>query len=336
MLKRLLTLATHKIYSLPVLVMMPHSRCNCRCVMCDIWKANQNKTEISFEELQKHMEDFKRLNVLEIVFSGGEALMHTNLWKLCTLLKENKIRITLLSTGLLLENNAQTIISHIDNVIVSLDGSENVHDKIRNIPEGYKKIARGIAALKKINPRYKITARSVVQRLNYNDFPNTVRSAKSIGLDSISFLAADVSTSAFNHTSGTLNGVALQKNDVIEFEKILEQSFVELRDEYESGFIAESPEKMRRVLQYYKALNGEGNYPKINCNAPWVSAVVESNGDVMPCFFHKPYGNIHQQKFTDIINSREAVTFREKLDMATDNICSKCVCSLKLSPLQMR
>ena len=23
---------------LPILVLEPHSRCNCRCVMCDIWK----------------------------------------------------------------------------------------------------------------------------------------------------------------------------------------------------------------------------------------------------------------------------------------------------------
>src|SRR3954469_1298194 len=123
MLKRLLTIATNKIHSLPVIVLMPHSRCNCRCVMCDIWKANQNKKEISLDELQKHITTFKKLGVREIVFSGGEALMHSNLWKLCDLLKSANIKITLLSTGLLLKKNAIEIIQYIDNVIISVDGS---------------------------------------------------------------------------------------------------------------------------------------------------------------------------------------------------------------------
>ncbi len=41
------------ITSLPILILYPHSRCNCRCVMCDIWKTNDT-AEISFEELQRH------------------------------------------------------------------------------------------------------------------------------------------------------------------------------------------------------------------------------------------------------------------------------------------
>src|SRR5574339_587902 len=109
--------------------------------MCDIWKANHEKKEISAEELQKHIKHFKRLGVREVVFSGGEALMHSNLWKLCSLLREIGIKITLLSTGLLLERNADHIISNCNEVIISLDGSQTVHDKIRNIPQGFEKLA---------------------------------------------------------------------------------------------------------------------------------------------------------------------------------------------------
>jgi Fe-coproporphyrin III synthase len=339
MLKRLLTLATHKIYSLPILVMMPHSRCNCRCVMCDIWKANHTKKELSFEDLQAHIDTFRKLSVREIVFSGGEALMHSNLWKLCALLRENKIRITLLSTGLLLENHVDDIVRYIDQVIISIDGNEAVHDQIRNIPGGYKKISKGIVALRKANAKFKISARCVLQRQNYTDFISTVRSAKDIGVDKISFLAADVTTTAFNHSgrwhSESESDIALSKNEVDEFEKIIDQSFLTLKPEYASGFIVESPGKMKKIVQYYKALAGMGSFPSVACNAPWVSAVIESNGDVMPCFFHRPYGNIYNNTFSDIINSKHAIGFRQKINITTDPICSKCVCSLKLSPLQM-
>lgn len=334
MLKRLLTLATDKIYSLPIIVLMPHSRCNCRCVMCDIWKANQVKMEISAEELQKHVSHFISLGVREVVLSGGEALMHSNLWKLCSILRENKIRITLLSTGLMLERNALEIRRNIEGVIVSLDGSQPVHDKIRNIPQGFEKLRAGVRELKKPDPSYRVTARCVLQRHNYNDFINTVSAAREMGLDQISFLAADISTSAFNHAevgiAERISEVALNRQESQEFQEIIEKSFTGLSSEYDSKFIAESPTKMRKIVQYYKAVNGLSEFPGTECNAPWVSAVIESDGRVMPCFFHAPYGNINEGDFLGIINSDQAIEFRRKLDVKRDPVCRKCVCSLKL------
>lgn len=339
MLRRLLTLATDKIYNLPIVVLMPHSSCNCRCVMCDIWKANNAKKEISAETLEKHIGTFKKLGVREVVLSGGEALMHSNLWKLCALLNDYKIRVTLLSTGLLLKKNAKDIIENINNVIVSLDGSEQVHDRIRNIPRGFAKLSEGIRELKTLKANFPITGRCVLQRYNFFDFINIVKTAKKIGLDKISFLAADISTTAFNRsrqwTDERVADVSLTKEETFEFEKIIEQSFIELLSEYQTGFIAESRNKISNIAQYYKAVNKVGSYPGIACNAPWVSVVVESNGDVMPCFFHKPYGNIYEDGLLEIINSTQALGFRKNLNMATDDICKKCVCSLKLGVSQM-
>ena len=94
------TLATHHIHTLPIITLMPHSRCNCRCVMCDIWQANKNMREISQADLERHMDSLRKLQVRWVVLSGGEALMHSNLWALCRLLKAENIKITLLSTGL--------------------------------------------------------------------------------------------------------------------------------------------------------------------------------------------------------------------------------------------
>ena len=339
MLDRLLTLTTHRIYNLPIVVMMPHSRCNCRCVMCDIWKANHEKKEISTEELQKHLKNFEKLKVREVVLSGGEALMHSNLWRFCSLLREKGIEITLLSTGLMLERNAKEIVSNCKEVIVSVDGSEQVHDRIRNIPHGFEKLSDGVKELKRIKPGYRVTARCVLQRYNFDDFINTVKSAREIGLDQISFLPADISTTAFNHlepwTKERVSEVALNVDETKVFENIIENSFSTLKQEYDTRFIAESPAKMKKIVQYYKAINGLGDFPGTVCNAPWVSAVIESDGRVMPCFFHKPYGNIYEGDFLEIINSPGAIAFRKNLHIKEDPVCKKCVCSLKLGITQM-
>ncbi|MEP6735255.1 MAG: radical SAM protein [Chryseolinea sp.] len=334
MLARLLNFATDRIHELPVLVLMPHSRCNCRCVMCDIWKANHNKKEITVEELQKHIAAFESLGVKEIVFSGGEALMHSNLWRLCQMLRDRKIKLTLLSTGLLLERNVLKILEYFNEVIISIDGSQPVHDKIRNIPNGFEKLSAGVRALKLHSLSFRITARCVLQKLNYFDFPNVVKEVKNIGIDQISFLAADVSTGAFNHESimpdESVSQIALSSAECDSFETILESSFIELKSEYASLFIAEQPDKMRRLVQYYRAINGTTSFPRVVCNAPWVSAVLESDGRLMPCFFHEPYGSIYENTFNDVLNSSKAILFRKKLNVSRDPVCQKCVCSLKL------
>lgn len=339
MIKRLLTLATDKIYNLPIIVLMPHSSCNCRCVMCDIWKANSAKKEISADTLRKHVGEFRKLGVREVVLSGGEALLHSNLWGFCSVLKEQHIRVTLLSTGLLLRKHAAAIIEHIDGVIVSLDGDEPVHDRIRNIPGAFRKMWDGITELKKLRDNFPVSGRCVLQRGNFRQFFDIVKAARRMGLDHISFLAADVSSEAFNHPGGwpseNVSDVALSKSEALEFEEIICRSALELRSEYTSGFISESPLRLKRIVEYYKAINGMADFPRAVCNAPWVSAVIESDGSVLPCFFHKPYGNIYEKNFQQIINSKQALDFRRNLDMRSDETCKKCVCSIKLRPYQM-
>jgi MoaA/NifB/PqqE/SkfB family radical SAM enzyme len=65
---------THVIEKLPILILYPHSRCNCRCVMCDIWKID-TITELSIADLDRHANDLEALAVRWVVFSGGESLM---------------------------------------------------------------------------------------------------------------------------------------------------------------------------------------------------------------------------------------------------------------------
>jgi Fe-coproporphyrin III synthase len=339
MFRRLLTFTTHRIHNLPVVVLMPHSSCNCRCVMCDIWKANHIKKEIAVEVLEKHLHTFRKLKVREVVLSGGEALLHSNLWKLCRLLRDANIRVTLLSTGLLVKKFSREITQHVNQVIVSLDGSEEIHNRIRNIPNAFAKLAEGIRELKTIAPDYRVTARCVLQHHNYRDFVNIVKAAKSVFLDQISFLPADISTQAFNRNNGVdqhqVEDVTLTTEEALDFERIVRNSFEELKSEYENKFIAESPAKMLKIVQYYRAVNNLGDFAPVVCNAPWVSAVVETDGSVMPCFFHKPMGNIYEKELLEILNSKEAITWRKNLDMKTDPICKKCVCTLKLGVTEM-
>ena len=122
-------------------------------------------------------------------------------------------------------------------------------------------------------------------------------------------------------------------DEVKAFVRILDDVIDRYAPDFASGFIAETPEKLRRLPRYFAALNGDGDFPTTTCNAPWVSTVVEADGTVRPCFFHNPLGNIHEQSLETILNAEAAQAFRRRLDVTRDAICRKCVCTLYLSPV---
>jgi MoaA/NifB/PqqE/SkfB family radical SAM enzyme len=315
--------------ALPVLILYPHSRCNCRCVMCDIWKTDSIQ-EISAAELERHGEDIARLRVRWVVFSGGEPLMHSDLFRLCRFLRARNIRTTLLSTGLLLRRYADQIVECLDDVIVSLDGHSEIHDAIRRMPGSFNLLAAGVEALHQREPEFAVSARSTVQALNHAHLRTTVETARGLGLSSISFLAADVSSEAFNRPNGWTpkrqEQVALTADQI----PTLESEIEALIDRGEcGGFVVETPEKLRRIASHFRAHLGLQPPISPQCNAPWVSAVVESDGLVRPCFFQRPIGTVGKgASLLEVINGPKAIRFRLNLDIATDAVCRRCVCSL--------
>lgn len=333
--KRYLTLNSNRILTMPILILMPHSSCNCRCIMCDIWQANQDKRELSPKDLERHLSIFKKLDVKWVVLSGGEALMHSNLWTLCQMLEELKIKITLISTGLLLKREAGNVVKYCDEVIVSLDGSPTIHNQIRNIPRAYEKMADGIKVLREFKHDFYVGARCVIQKENFLDIPNIIDTAHTLQLNQISFLAADVSSTAFNREqiwqSDRVADIALSSQETAQFSDLLEKVIDAYANDFSTGFIAENPHKLRRILHYYAALNDEASFPETSCNAPWVSVVIEADGVVRPCFFLPKMGNIKENNLDEILNSSGSIAFRKQLDVKTDPVCQKCVCTLNLS-----
>ena len=85
----------------------------------------------------------------------------------------------------------------------------------------------------------------------------------------------------------------LSGDETDELDTVVEALIEKRAGDFASGFIAESPAKLRRLSRYFRALNGGGPFPETDCNAPWVSTVVEADGSVRPCFFHRTLGSIH-------------------------------------------
>jgi MoaA/NifB/PqqE/SkfB family radical SAM enzyme len=334
--QRYRTLQTDKITALPIVILMPHSACNCKCVMCDIWKGNHNLKQLTERDVEGLMDSLKRLGTRQVVMSGGEALLNPNFFSFCDILHRGNIKITLLSTGLSLHRHASRLIDSVDDIIISLDGDEPLHDTIRNVPGAFRKLKDGVARLHALRPSFRITGRSVIHRLNFRHWPAIIEAGAAMGLDQLSFLPADVSSEAFNRAQPwdepRQHEILPALEELPELLEIIQRIIRDHAARFDSSFIAESPAKLSRIGEYYGAFYGLNPFPYKKCNAPWVSAVVEADGTVRPCFFHAPLGNIHESPLAGILNSEKAVGFRKSLDMDSDPTCVKCVCYLNLSP----
>lgn len=324
---------TSRLESLPILALSVHSACNCRCVMCDIWKANADKREIASEDLARHVEDLRALRVQRVMLTGGEPLLHRNLWALCSQLQALRIRVTLVTTGLLIEPHAADIAAVADTVVISLDGDHETHDRIRRVKGGFDRIARGVMALHAQRPTPRLIARSVIQRDNLGAIHETISAAHHMGFDEISFLAADLDTPAFNRPlpwpADRVAEVTIAGEDLHRLQDSIEHAVLLSPELFDNGFVVGGRASLDRILQYYLARAGRGPLPEVQCNAPWVSAVLEPDGVVRPCFFHNSYGST-TDGFERALNSPRAIAFRRHLDVARNATCRQCVCSLNL------
>jgi MoaA/NifB/PqqE/SkfB family radical SAM enzyme len=325
--------AAHQIRTMPVVVISPHNQCNCRCVMCDIWRIRASQ-EIKVADLERQLASLRELGVRWVVFTGGEPQLNDQLGALALVLRAEGIRVTMLTAGLLLESHAESVAATMDDVIVSLDGPPAVHNRIRRVPGAFEQLATGIKALRQIRPEIVVRGRCTVQKANHHSLCAVVQSAKEMGLNSISFLAADLTSDAFNRPQGwqpdRQDRVALTVDEIKILQAEIEQLICKHGLDSDAGFVAESADKLRRLVLHFRAHLGLAQPRAPRCNAPWVSAVIEASGDVRPCFFHPALGNIHRQSLHEIVNSPDALQFRANLDIAGNPVCRRCVCSLHI------
>jgi Fe-coproporphyrin III synthase len=320
-----------RLSSVPILLFHVHENCNCRCVMCDIWQREGGR-EIDLEWLERQRSSIQRLGVKQVVLTGGEPLLHSRFNDLCVFLKKLGIRITLLTTGLLLAKRAESVAKSVDEVIVSLDGPEEVHDQVRRVRGAFKLVRDGIRAVRRHSPAMPFHARTTIQKMNHGLLRQTVKAAHFLLLDSISFLAADVTSTAFNRDliwpGERQRQIVLTRGEVQELEEEIEALVEENAVEFETRFILESREKLRGIARRFREQLGDLAPRAPLCNAPWVSAVVEVDGGIRPCFFHGKIGDASAMPLEQAVNSTAAMEFRTLLEVENNPTCQRCVCSL--------
>jgi len=310
-----------------VLYLLLTNNCNSRCITCSYWK-NKDKNSFKKKDILNIIKGFYECGLDTVIFSGGEPLLEKNIFSFSKEIKKEfpLLELRLLTNGLLLNKYANEVSKYFDTVVVSLDADNSeIYKKIRGI-EGFNLVVKGINRIKNLNKKIEIRLRCVIQKKNYKRIYNIINLAKNLKADKISFLPADVqSKNSFKRVSGekiNKEDMVLNREENEEFKSIIKNI---ISSANKNKILFHGGVDLFKIYRYYSILNKGSKFPKMKCNVPNFSLVIDNNLDLYPCFFTGKITSVNgMNNISDVFKNKKFKEIR-KNTFKNSLQCRRCV-----------
>ncbi|MCA1581209.1 MAG: radical SAM protein [Acidobacteria bacterium] len=353
--------------------------CNLRCKMCGQWgdtgiyrsdgfpaSATDGQSEgARIRELiglnrQMDLPDYVRL-LDEIApwqpivsLFGGEPLLYPDILPLVREIKKRGLTCTIITNGGRLEQYARDLVeAGIDSIAVSIDGPEEVHNRIRGKADAYQKAVDGVRAIARWRkelgrPMPMQIAILPVTELNIGDIAAAVAALRELPIDTINvglrwFVPKETGSeyeSVMRETFGVagdswkgfefdakaaMDGTKTrQMTDLVKLLKGLKRRrFLDsAQGKPWTSFVPDvAPSKVPEYFSDFQQTFGHNL-----CPVAWYFAQVEPDGDVTFCGDFPDYviGNVRRETFREVWTGEKATRFRDKLAKEPLPICNRC------------
>ena len=268
---------------LPInLTLVPSTRCNSRCLTCNIWKTHTDELELSEWE-----QVFRSLGKSPywVTISGGEPFLYPHLITFVTRLYELcRPAIINIPHNSLLDHVISRRVAEIaercsDSQIVvnlSLDGVGEDHDRIRGVPGNFARFEKTYRSLRELDyPNLVIGIHTVISKYNARDIDDLVEYALALQPDSY------ISEIAEQRVELGTTGLDIAPS-IDEYRQIVERLISRL-SRHTFNNLSQITWSFRK--EYYRLVTRilTEQTQVIPCYAGWASAQIHSNGDVWPC-----------------------------------------------------
>ncbi len=284
--------------------------CNSRCKTCDIWKTpfKLKKQHIQLPEIEATLKELGS-DLVWLALSGGEITLYENFDQVVALCKKHNPKLSLVTfttNGIIPEKAleyARTLkeAGYDLFVTVSLDGDKDTHDRIRGIPGNYESAQRTFELLKRarIPTHYGITIgddnREFIEK-QYSSYRDSMKA--------ITFVSS--------------GGIYAKSNSVDRGKRL--DSLKTVLKAYRVRSPGEWIEKLFLRLAYRFFAQDEKRLP-IPCEVIHSSLHIRPNGDIHPCMFLPPLGNIKRNSLRETLASTSTT---EALEKIRQEKCPKC------------
>lgn len=150
--------------------------CNLTCQMC----RRPSETLFLDEEVcKKAITEAAELGIGVISFSGGEPFVHPAIWRLLEHAFASGVKVQLVSNGTLIKREKLEFLSQLDCLTISVDGTEAVHDHIRQRKGTWARTMRTLGWL--AESRIQWGTNTVMQRDNHHVLEESFRHIQALG-----------------------------------------------------------------------------------------------------------------------------------------------------------
>jgi len=280
----------------------PINLCNLHCPECPTGNGSliRTNTLIKWDLYQKIIDELAPTLINLILYFQGEPLLHPQFPEMVRFAHLKKIHTMTSTNGqLITDDMARDLVSSgLDHIVVSMDGvTQEVYEQYRR-GGSLQKVIKTIVALATAKKELKsntpqIEAQFIVMQHNEEQITAFLKMAKEIGADSVHLKTAQI--------------------DWSNIDKLVP--------------------KQSKFSRYHKNKQGAWEMKrrlKKRCWRQWSSAVIASNGDVLPCCFDKngehAFGNLNQESFYNIWHGEKATEFRRTIlhDRKQVEMCRNC------------
>jgi MoaA/NifB/PqqE/SkfB family radical SAM enzyme len=122
-------------------------KCNYKCVGCNVW-SEQDRVELSTEEVKRGMDILSEAGVIELVLSGGDPLLREDIGEIIDYASERFVT-TVYDNGSLAAKRVD-LLKKVDFVALSIDSlDEKKHDAIKGVSGAWKSAMDSVEVLQK-------------------------------------------------------------------------------------------------------------------------------------------------------------------------------------------
>ena len=264
--------------------------CNLRCKHCDIWKlpakmAIDNLTEklLSDTVVEKSYAYYGK--AFDISLGGGEPFAHPELQEIVSKIDQKYPGAlkSISTNGILtkkifrfLKNNPGLNLK----INISVDGLENIHDKIRGVQGAFQKTIQTIRVIKRVFPHQRIEMKMTIMRDNFLEISRVYHFSRKLGC----FFSCKPADSMNNYTNRDAKlSLAFKEEEAC---AIRNQIF-----SVADGMLKNKEYKKARFTKDIP-FHVSGKRKHSSCSVLWEHITVMANGDVFFCVKERKAGNI--------------------------------------------
>jgi radical SAM protein with 4Fe4S-binding SPASM domain len=315
--------------------------------MCSVRKQghDEDRMELSLGQICKVVNDLYNMGIKSIRLIGAEPMMRKDIIDIIKHIKAKGLVCDVATNGTLINKEmAKALVeSKIDQIALSIDAPNKLHDKVRGVKGAFEKAIKGLQYLslekerrKTSVPRFNI--RTTISSINCNieNLRDMVRFIEKNRIEFFSFgLIRETPLDVVNKTlfKGKIIGTTrfLPESDSL---LVNEQSLVKMKKEAEEAPSLKNYLGMINYLSYDHLL--KSTVPIRKCYQTHTVILINPYGDVIPCSNLDRYifGNVLNENIMNIWKNSAHRELTNHLEKRFFPICDYC-CHIQYTPLQV-